>query len=162
LWSPVAGSWFVVCPDAGRHAGVRGRERNRPARAGKMFFSGQGKDCAGVAGPIRPAARKKILTARSERSERPVALPAAPARLIKSGCAAGPATGDLRAGTPGTREAQESSVTPQPVWTGRGSRPADKRSSSAVIQWLPRAGGWAAVSRVAAAKPWRVRTSREV
>jgi len=38
-WSPVAGSWFVVCSDAGGHAGVIGRERNWAAWAGKMFFA---------------------------------------------------------------------------------------------------------------------------
>ena len=47
------------CPDAGRHAGVIGRERNRPARTAKMFFSGQGKNSAGEAGPRPPAARKR-------------------------------------------------------------------------------------------------------
>jgi hypothetical protein len=93
----VAGSWFVVCSGAGGNAGVIGRERNRAARAAKMFFSGQKKETA----PAKPApkgvarARKKILAVRSERSESPVALPTAPARLSKPGYTADPATGNL-------------------------------------------------------------------
>ena len=93
----MAGSWFVVCSDAGGHAGAIGREGNRPTRVGEMFFSGKSKTAPAKPAGV-PAARKKILNARGERSERPVALPAAPARLIKPGCAAGPAAGDLGQG----------------------------------------------------------------
>ena len=96
-WSPVAGSWFVVCSDAGGHAGAIGREGNRPALGGPDVFQREKQDSAGEAGGV-PAARKKISNARGERSERPVALPAAPARLIKPGCAAGPAAGNLGQG----------------------------------------------------------------
>ena len=93
----MAGSWFVVCSDAGGHAGAIGREGNRPALGGPDVFQREKQDSAGEAGGV-PAARKKISNARGERSERPVALPAAPARLIKPGCAAGPAAGDLGQG----------------------------------------------------------------
>ena len=96
-WSPVAGSWFVVCSGAGRHAGVIGRERNRTARAGKMFFSGQKKGTAPAKpAPGLPAARKKILTGRSERSERPVALPTAPAKLTSRDTPRTPPPGTCR------------------------------------------------------------------
>ena len=60
-----------------------------------MFSSGHRKNCAGEAGPKGvAAAREKILAVRSEHSESPVALPAAPARLAKPGYAADPATGE--------------------------------------------------------------------
>src|SRR5689334_10241114 len=53
-----------------------------------MFFSGLRKGAAlAEPAPLMPASRKKILTVRGERSERPVALPTAPAKLIKPGYA---------------------------------------------------------------------------
>jgi hypothetical protein len=57
-----------------------------------------------------PASRKKILTVRGERSERPVALPTAPARLNKPEYAVGPAAGDA----PGGPRAWTSSADPAP------------------------------------------------
>ena len=64
------------------------------ARAAKMFSSGQRKS-AGAAGTEGCGPRpEKILAVRSERSESPVALPAAPARLNKPGYTADPATGN--------------------------------------------------------------------
>jgi hypothetical protein len=46
-----------------------------------MFFSGPKKLSAGAAGTRTPASLKKILGGRGERSERPVELPTAPAKL---------------------------------------------------------------------------------
>src|ERR1035441_9597389 len=88
------GLWCVSTPEGtqAERAGVQladlggqdvfQREKKRQRRRSRL----------GARGP------KKILAARGERSERPVALPTAPARLIKSGCAADPAAGDLGRG----------------------------------------------------------------
>jgi hypothetical protein len=89
-----------VCSGAGRHAGVIGREGNQPAPGGQDVFSGLRKDCAGEAGWVA-ASQKKILAVRGERSERPVALPTAPARLNKPEYTTGPAVGDAPDGTRG-------------------------------------------------------------
>src|ERR1017187_10321082 len=57
-WSPAAGSWFVVCSDAGGHAGAIGREGNRPTRVGEVVFSGKSKTApAQPAGGPRPGKR---------------------------------------------------------------------------------------------------------
>ena len=72
-----------------------GRATGRP-RAAKMFFSGPRKDCAGAAGRVARVP-EKILTARGERSERPVALPTAPARLNKPEYALAPPPGTHQA-----------------------------------------------------------------
>src|SRR5580704_16242882 len=51
-----------------------------------MFFSGlEIEPAPAQPAPLLPASRKKILTVRGERSERPVAVPTAPAKLIKPG-----------------------------------------------------------------------------
>jgi hypothetical protein len=63
-----------------------------------MFFSGQRKGWAGEAGWVARV-REKILNGRGERSERPVALPTAPARLKKPEYTTGPAAGDAPGGT---------------------------------------------------------------
>ena len=97
---PGGGAWVGVCSGAGRHAGVIGREGNRPARRARCFSAGKERDYAGAAGGVARVP-EKILTAWGERSERPVALPTAPARLNKPEYTTGPAAGDAPCGTEG-------------------------------------------------------------
>jgi len=81
----------------GWHAGVIGREGNRLAPSRQdVFQRAKKKGGPALAGSIAARDRKKILTVRGERSERPVALPAAPARLNKPEHTTSPAARLLR------------------------------------------------------------------
>lgn len=131
----MAGSWFVVCSGAGTNAGVIGREGNRAARAAKMFPSGQEEGRAGGAGTRKARCRERSLPVRSERSESPAALRAAPARLNKPGYAADPATGDIRS-QQGPTWPPDRQVPPKPVQPGPGN-PRGTRCSPA-----PAAHAW--------------------
>ena len=87
-------------PARRRKARRRNRAGAQPAGPGRARCFSAGKERDVPAQPAGlPAARKKILTARGERSERPVALPTAPARLNKPEYATGPAAGDAPGGT---------------------------------------------------------------
>jgi hypothetical protein len=78
----------------------KARRRNRAGAQpggpdGQDVFQRQKKELRRRSRPRRVTrARKRSLAVRSERSESPVALPAAPARLNKPGYIADPATGN--------------------------------------------------------------------
>ena len=122
---PGGGAWVVVCSGAGRHAGVIGREGNRPAPGGQDVFQRAKKGTVPAQPAGLPASRKKILAARGERSERPVALPTAPARLNKPEYATGPAAGDAPGGTEGMDLTSGPGSPDAPVPPGEPCPPGD-------------------------------------
>jgi len=91
---PVAGSWFVVCPAPERKAGAIGRESNWPARAAKMFSSGQ-KKSAGAAGTEGCGPRPGKDLGCPERAQRePGCAPGRACETEQAGIRRGPATGN--------------------------------------------------------------------
>ena len=96
--SRIPGSRYI-CAGASED-GAKFAYLGRRARGLRDRWAGERKAPA-KPGPKAPATRKKILDARGERSERPVALPPAPARLAKAGCGVDPTTGDLRTAADG-------------------------------------------------------------
>jgi hypothetical protein len=82
-------------------------------RAGKMFFSGQERTVPAQPAP-GPAARKKILNVRSERSERPVAGTDVRRRLTKPERDQ-PQSGRHHGGRPDPVRTQGSSSEPRPL-----------------------------------------------
>ena len=89
------------CSGEGWHAGVIGREGNRLAPGRQDVFQRAKKKSAGFAGSIAARGSEKILTVRGERSERPVALPTAPARLNTPEDLTGPAAAERSTVAPG-------------------------------------------------------------
>ena len=82
---------------------------------------------------VWPAAREKILAVRSERSESPVALPAAPARLSKPGYTADPATGNQTGTATAWTQPPGQQPRPEPVPSGTGIRQGERPLSGGAL-----------------------------
>ena len=124
-WSPVAGSWFVVCSGAG---GQRRRHRAGAQPDGPggqdVFQRAKERNCAGEAGPRTARGPEKDLD-RPERAQREAGC--APDRACetdKPGYAADLATGDLprqqALGVTGRRAVR---LCPQGIEIAQGERP---------------------------------------
>ena len=115
----MAGSWFVVVPAPGGSAGVIGRERNRAARAAKMFSSGHQKRAPAKPAPgARPAAREKILAVPGRAQREPGCAPDRACETEQAGIHPGPRHREPDGNRNGQGATAGTAARPEPVPSG--------------------------------------------